>query len=460
MVPPKNISAFQLKHLFAVAGFISTTVAILALTFFYRDMIVQDIVLQGERQNQLLAQTALNSVKPELIEYLRKVNDSGNSEPGKYAIPKTLEAAIYNTLAHIYVARIKIYSANGTIVYSTDGSGMARDEDNSGFTSAIAGKIRSRLEYRDIFNLFSTKTDVDNLLESYLPVQERDDAPILGVFEIYTDVSPIVQEIEHTEVMIILGVVVILLLLYGLLLAIVRRVATTIEHQQTVIQERTHTLELLSSQLLHSQEHEKKGIARDLHEHIAQSLAGIKNVIEAALNRQAPNQDPANPALKNSILLLQDTIGEIRDLAMGIRPPSLDDFGLVKTLEWLCRHYQRLYPAVTITSALTLDESGLSDEHRSIIYRVAEDTLDSLMQSGDVNQIRISLGRQGEMIKLVIEDDSTLPDGLEEYPAISRLASIPLYTMRKRTMLSGGVFTIEKKQDGQGAVASAAWTSV
>ncbi|MBI1424613.1 MAG: hypothetical protein GC149_14295 [Gammaproteobacteria bacterium] len=455
----KDIGSFQLKHLFAVAGFISTTLAIIALTIFYRDLVISDLVFQGERQNQLLAQTALNSVRAELISYLHKVNDVSTTSPEKHVIPDRLEKVIENTLSNIYVARIKIYNKNGTIVYSTNGKDMVHDDDNPGFTSAMAGKIESKLKYRDIFSLFNRDSEIDNLVESYLPVREREDLPILGVFEIYTDVSAIVKEIEHTEIMIMLGVIVILLLLYGLLLAIVRRVSNTLEHQQSVIQERTHTLELLSSQLLNSQEYEKKAIARDLHENIAQTLAGIKNVIEAALTKQAAQKKSGSPELKNSIRLLQDSIGEIRNLAMQIRPPSLDDFGLVKTLEWLCRQYQILYPEVTIVASLALDESALSDEHKSIIYRVAEDTLDSLLRSRSVKQISVTLGKQDELIKLIIEDDSMLPDDFEAYSNNTMLASIPLYNMRKRTILSGGVFTIEKKSDNRGTIASSSWAA-
>ncbi len=460
MSSPREISAFGFKHLFAVTGFMATAIAIIALTIFYRDMIVQDIVLQGERQNQLLAQSALNSVKHELINYLRGVNDVHNTDASKYTIPSNLEAAIHNTLSNIYVVQIKIYSRDGTIVYSTHHSKLILDSDNSGFTSAISGKVSSKVEYNDIFTLLRKPSDIENLVESYLPVRESETSPVLGVFEIYTDVSPVINEVKHTEIMIILGVVVILFLLYGLLVTIVTRAANTIENQQSVIKERTHTLEMLCSQLINSEEDEKREMARDLHENIAQTLAGAKNVIETALTKLPEQKANRNGELQQSVKMLQDSISEIRTLAMELRPPSLDDFGLIKTLGWLCRQYQMLYPEIRIETELDLDESGLADTQKSIIYRVVQDTLHSIASEGEADKVNIKLYKTDNTITLVIEDNSVLPETMEMKASPSIASTIPLYTMQKRTMLSGGIFSIEKKSNGTGIVASSSWVTV
>lgn len=443
--------------MFAVAGFLATAIAIIALTIFYRDMVMKDIVIQGERENQLLAQTALNSVKNELITYLHAVNGASDNDLEKPAIPSKLDHAIQETLSNIYVARINIYSMDGRIIYSSKTDKVVQDRDNSGFVSAISGKVMSKLEYRDIFSLRNKESDIDNLVESYLPVRQRADSPILGVFEIYTDVNRIVQEVEHTEIMIVLGVVIILLLLYGLLMTIVRRAANTIEHQQSVIRERTHTLELLSSQLINSEEDAKREIAHDLHENIAQTLAGVKNVIESTLAKQPGQELNGENGLKQSITMLRDSIGEIRTLAMELRPPSLDDFGLIKTLDWLCRQYQLMYPQLRIETSFDLEESIISDTHKSIIYRVVQDTLESIARQGAADTVQMNLHKVGDAIKLVIEDNCIMPNNLEPNPAQTVVPGIPLYAMRKRTVLSGGIFSIERRKNGQGTVASSSW---
>jgi len=451
-----EISAVQLKHTFAVTGFLVTAIAIIALTIFYREMVINDIVLQGERENQILAQTALNSVKDELISYLDAVNHLPREKAKEFDLPPNLMHAIQKTLSNIYVTHIRIYSMDGRVIYSTIVDKEV-EKDKMAFVSAIAGDVNSRLVYRDIFSVFQDETDEDNHIESYIPVQEKKNSPILGVFEISTDVDRIVKEIQHTEIMIVLGVIIILFLLYGMLVFIVRRAANTIQHQQSVIRERTRTLEILSSQLINSQEVEKKEIAYDLHENIAQTLAGIKNVIESAMSKQNAQKSNPDSGLQQSIILLRNSIDEIRKLAMELRPPSLDDFGLIKTLGWLCNQYQLMYPQIRIETIFELDDSSLSEAQRTIIYRVVQDALESVVQQAGADLVVIRLNKTGAEINLVVEDDTVLPDNLEENPSQTITSTIPLYAMRKRTVLSGGNFSIRGRVHKRGTIASASW---
>jgi len=453
----KEISPLSLKHLFAVAGFVATAIAIIVLTIFYRDMIVKDIVIQGERQNQLLAQTALNSVRHELITFLQVVNNADRQELDKIRIPAKLESAIKDTLSNNYVTRIHIYSKDGSVVYSTAGGDSDNEADETGFSAAIAGKISSNLQLDDLFNFFGKRTEINNLVETYLPVRERDDAPIQGVFEIYTNVDSIVKEVRQTEMIIIVGVILVLLILYGLLVLIVSRAANTIGIQQAVIRERTHTLELLSSQLINAQEDEKKKIAHDLHENIAQTLAGVKNVIETALNKQPERDGQGGDDLKQSIRFLQESIGEIRSLAMELRPSLLDDFGLVKTLEWLCREYQSWFPNLSITAEFGSDEYPLSDELKTIIYRVAQEALDSLSRQDVKQQIRLGLGLQDNEVRLSVEVSTPGADDTVNNNALRESVQQALSIIKQRTMLSGGSFDLGASNGGNGVLASACW---
>jgi len=456
----KEIGPLSLKHLFAVAGFFATAVAIIVLTLFYRDMIVKDIVIQGERQNQLLAQTALNSVEHELIRFLQVVNRSDQFDPQKNKIPPRLKSALEETLANNFVTRIRIYSRNGTVVYTTAGADVDNEEHEAGFSRAIAGKVSSNLEFDDLFTFARKNREDVNLVESYLPVRERENAPILGVFEIYTNVQSIIDEVKHTEKVIIFGVILVLLILYGLLVLIVSRAANTIGSQQAVIRERTHTLELLSSQLINAQEDEKKKIAHDLHENIAQTLAGVKNVIETALNKQSDRDGQGGDDLKQSIRFLQESIGEIRSLAMELRPSLLDDFGLVKTLEWLCREYQGWFPNLSITSEFGSDEYPLSDEMKTIIYRVAQEALDSLSRQNAKQRIRLGLGLQGDEVRLSVEVSNPDADDTVNNMALKESAQHALSVIKQRTMLSGGSFDLGASDDGKGVLACACWLLV
>ncbi len=459
MPDKKATSAFQLKHTFAVAGFSCTAIAIIILALFYRHMVVSDIIRQGERYNQLLAQTTLNSVKHELIDFLNVVNYTEIDDPDRYNIPPKLKNAVKSTLSSIFVVRIKIYDRNGTVIYSTQSEHIGQNESNSKlFLSAISGEVASKLEYDDFLSFLHKDTDEDNLVESYLPIRKDQASPILGVIEIYTDVRDIVQDVEDTELLVILGIIIILLVLYGLLLTIVRRTSNTIEHQQTIIEERNQTLEYLSSQLLHSQESEKKALAKDLHENIAQTIAAGKNRIEAALAKLPALNANISTDLNESIQLLQESIRDIRSLAMELRPSSLDDFGIIKTIQWLCRQYHLVYPHISIKTTFGLDDADLSEEQKSVIYRVTKDTLHSIANKRLADFAHVSLSKNNGTILLTIEDNSEFVENIATISKRGFTVTNVLYSMRKRTMLSGGTFTIEVNERGDGTVAKSTWS--
>lgn len=448
--------AIKLKRYFAIAGLGCTMIAIILLAVLYRHIVVTDIVHLGERNNTLLAQTVLNSVKRELTDYLLTVReiDSGNNHD--FILPEVLHKAIQDTMSNSAVMRMIIFNQQGIVIYSTKPEQIGRDQSNNKeFISAISGQLTSKLVYHDSFSFFRQQTEDDNLIQSYLPVRLKNASPILGVFEIYTDVSSIVAQIEHTEIIIICGVIIVLLLLYILLTLIVRRAASTIERQQSIIEERTRTLEILSSQLLTAQETEKKKLSNYLHEGIAQSLASAKHNIETAQTRLSNNNiNYDSEALEQSKSILYSSIQEVRALAMDLRPPSLDDFGIIKTIGWLCREYHTVYPNLTIKTSFNLDESDLSDRLKTLVYRVTQEALGSIARQGDADLVQLSLCKQAGIITLELEDNCLVDTSTQEQHTLSKIA---LSSMKERTMLSGGTFSIDKNHRGDGTIATASW---
>ncbi|MEK6238746.1 MAG: histidine kinase, partial [Planctomycetales bacterium] len=93
-------------------------------------------------------------------------------------------------------------------------------------------------------------------------------------------------------------------------------------------------------ELYKSQEIEKKLIAFDIHDGLAQQLVGAMMQLDAGLN-QLPESAPAMVALERSRRLLSESVQEARRLIAGIRPPELDEFGLVAAMEYLVEGVRR-----------------------------------------------------------------------------------------------------------------------
>jgi signal transduction histidine kinase len=119
-------------------------------------------------------------------------------------------------------------------------------------------------------------------------------------------------------------------------------------------------------------------------------------------------------------------------VAVGLRPPSLDELGLMATLRGLCRQFAEKHPHITLESRLDLDEAKVPLALKAIIYRVAEDTCAALSGNAEVERIAISLDADAERVVLTVRDDAFSDETVNK--------NHPYAAVRERTLLSGGKF--------------------
>jgi signal transduction histidine kinase len=443
---------FRLLRFYSVTSLLAIGFTGLLLVFLYRHESSQTITNMGEINNLALANTVLNAVRPQLVDYLVAVAH----EPPQPAttlppIPHALEAAIRDLMRDNSVVRIKIYNRVGTVVHSTrpGQTGMPQNEHegevNLGFMSAIRGQVADALIYRDSFNSFDGVTEEDNLMQTYIPVRDGVDGPIRGVFEIYTDVNPQVLENERILFKMLAGAAVILTILYATLYLLVRRADRIIEGQRRTILERSETIEQLSAKLLGSEESRRKQIAYDLHEGVAQTLSAIKMTIEGSL---LDGQEQRQRTGENVIPILRDAIQEVRTMATRLRPSSLDDLGLLPTIDWYCRELGKQFDGVKASSSISFRESDIPAHLKIIIYRVIDFVSLAMAESDPKAKIAIALRRDGEDLTLSLEHEPSPGWRATELPALSEA--------EERITLSGGSFYAGHNLSG-GMSVRAAW---
>jgi signal transduction histidine kinase len=316
----------------------------------------------------------------------------------------------------------------------------------------------SALIYRDAFNRFDQATEDDNLIQTYVPVRVVPTDPILGVMEIYTDGNAVVARNERAELYILAGLAAILGILYVYLLFVVRRAAGVIERQQQTIRERTATLELLSAHMLSAEEEDKKSIAFELHEGVAQTLCSIKIRLEHQLSHVA-REGGQGDAVAPIIPVLQNAIEDVRELARGLRPPSLDELGLLPTIEWFCGSFERLHQDISIESSIALREEDMPLPLKIVLYRIIESTFWVIARLGGRNRVRLALNCAADAIELEIED--TPRDSRYLSPALSHNADqrLRFSKVKERIAFSGGSFHIRDNAAG-GMVLRASWLRV
>jgi len=221
-------------------------------------------------------------------------------------------------------------------------------------------------------------------------------------------------------------------------------------HLEEEIRDSETRLRHLSSELLTVQESERKRIGREIHDGIGQTLAAIKFALENKLGQMRGGAASPEASIENIISLAQNGIEESRRIQMDLRPSILDDLGILATLSWFTREFQKVYSHISIEKEIDIQENEVPDSLRIALFRVIQEALNNTAKHSKADLVRLSLGKKEDKIELNIEDNGMGFD-LENYRK-----GLGLTSMRERTELSGGSFAIESTP-GKGTTIKAQW---
>jgi PAS domain S-box-containing protein len=215
------------------------------------------------------------------------------------------------------------------------------------------------------------------------------------------------------------------------------------------LKESAERLKYLSAQLLITQEKERKLIANEIHDSLGSSLGAIKFRVEQVLQ----NGGIGDP--ENIIPFIQKTIEESRRIQMALRPSTLDDLGILPTLNWLCREFQKTYSSIHIKTQFNIEEKDVPDILKTVIYRICQEAFNNIAKHSKAKVARLSL-RKSDQIELVIEDDGQGFNLEKMLSTENDNRGLGLTSMRERTELSRGLFAIQSIH-GSGTAIRVSW---
>ena len=226
---------------------------------------------------------------------------------------------------------------------------------------------------------------------------------------------------------------------------------------QRALNASTARLRFLSTQLIQAGEKERQRISRELHDEVGQGLTAIKFSVE---NAQAliekGNSSDSLASLNRVVHLIQNTMSEARNISVSLRPASIDQLGIIATISWFCREYQKTYTGIEIDQAINLQEERVPQPLKIIIYRVLQESLTNIAKHSNARNVSISLGTRNGRLNLSVEDDGNGFDiaRIDVHPTMQN--GFGLMSMRERVELSGGEFEVYSDV-GEGTRISARW---
>jgi signal transduction histidine kinase len=223
--------------------------------------------------------------------------------------------------------------------------------------------------------------------------------------------------------------------LFGLGVAIVVVLRLRVlEHRS---EQAEHRMRELSQRLVSLQEEERRNLSRELHDHVAQVLTGLR----MELSRIERMSAAVSPAIIECKKLVDDMFRTVRDLSLGLRPSMLDDFGLEAALEWHVRDFMRRY-AIDVELKMDGDFDTLPDKQRTCVYRVIQEAMTNCARHAHATHIQIAVAADKGQLRVSVSDD-----GVGFDPA-HRHHGLGLRGIDERVRELDGALTISR--DGRG----------
>jgi signal transduction histidine kinase len=200
-------------------------------------------------------------------------------------------------------------------------------------------------------------------------------------------------------------------------------------------------LRRLSHEILFAQEEERKRISRELHDEIGQTLTAI-NVKLAGLQKEADvNTEGLKKHIATTRRLVEESMNTVHRFARDLRPPLLDDLGLIPALHSSLNDFtKRTHIPVHFTAFAAVER--LHVDKRTVLYRVAQEALANVAQHARATSVDVSIRKLGGVVRLEIHDNGRSFQVQRVFSG-KKIKRLGLLGMRERVEMIGGTFAVE-----------------
>jgi signal transduction histidine kinase len=196
----------------------------------------------------------------------------------------------------------------------------------------------------------------------------------------------------------------------------------------------------LLKQTISAQEAERKRIARELHDQTGQSLTSLMVGLKVL---EAHSSEKERKGIADLKQLTAQTLEEVHNLALELRPSSIDDLGIITALQQYAKEYSSKFGIEADFQAIGLDGKRLSPPIEIALYRIIQEALTNVAKHSEAKKVSVLMEVRGASIVAIVEDDGQGFDVQKVLTSRMSERKLGLYGMRERASLIDGVLTIE-----------------
>lgn len=208
-----------------------------------------------------------------------------------------------------------------------------------------------------------------------------------------------------------------------------------LDQMEPVTQKSIKRFKSLSQRLLMTQENEKRLLVRRLHDELSQTITGLR----LTLGTIAPEADEKiKEQLVASVAVLDALVETTRNLSMALRPPMLDDLGLLSTLSWYCQHY---FAKTGVVVEFVHDgiAGRFPPDVETSAYRIVQQALDNVARHAGSNEVVVCVSANRKNLHVEVSDQGK---GFDADLALRFQPSSGLSEMREWAALLNGRLSI------------------
>jgi signal transduction histidine kinase len=207
---------------------------------------------------------------------------------------------------------------------------------------------------------------------------------------------------------------------------------------ESALKDANEQLHILSQRIFQVQEDEKRHLARELHDQVGQTLTAAK----LSLKIVTPDAPPAVAGrLTESTQILDCLLQQVRQISLDLRPPLLDELGLVPALRWLADQ-QAQRAALRITFAANLEFPEIDPAIQTACFRIAQEAITNSIRHANAETIGVQVYDEAGRLWLSVRDNGTGFDPDAAGKRALRGASLGLPGMKERVLLTGGLLEV------------------
>ena len=203
-------------------------------------------------------------------------------------------------------------------------------------------------------------------------------------------------------------------------------------------------LRFFLQQITKAQEEERKYIARELHDDMAQILGSLSRRLDNLLRKEHNFGVSEASALQDIQALLNQGLQSLNGFIQNLRPSLLDDLGLIPALRSLTNNLEKTDGTLAEFTIIG-EERRLTNEIELSLFRIVQEALSNVHKHAQATEVHVSAEFNESAIKLTVSDNGNgfeLKGSMDDLPRIGQLG---LMGMQERVWLLGGSIEVNSK---------------